>query len=376
MSKTFKELAIYIEAMPQAKKSDSRICRDVQATADDALYFLGIEVPPEQQEDFWRKSPPRVEQGGKNKGNRPFTVAESKRLAKAILDGEFELTGETAIFSDKCSVLDAQHRWGALLWARHLWQKAKDTGRLDELFPRWKDRQPYIEIYVVAGIADQGHLANKIDTGRSRSNSDVVYRDYKFNEKYGVRERALLSKIVTQAARLVWGRICGKTIRNTGKMDQRETIKFVYHHPGIVSMVEYVFDLDSNPDEKGCVSRIAPLALLAGLGYLMSIAKTRPGRGRDNPEELDYSLFKQARTFIASLVKGAGLEEGNPILLLRNVLGNMKGADGYKERENRLRWVISAWNHWIDGTTMGLKLADIQPSPDADPRIGGLDVAE
>lgn len=376
MNKTFTELVTYIESLPQAKRPETRICRDIQATAEDALYFLGIEVPLAERDDFWRKAPPRVEVGAKNKGNRPFTVADSKRLAKAILDGEFELTGETAIFSDRCSVLDAQHRWGGLLWARHLWQKMKDADRLDEVYPHWSDREPFIEIYVVAGIPDQGHLANKIDTGRSRSNSDVVYRDYKFNEKYDVKERTALSKIVTQAARLVWGRVNGKTIRSTKKMDQRETMKFVYHHPGIVAMVEHVFDLDTNPDHKGCASRLVPLAVLAGLGYLMSVAKTPPGAGRDNPKELDYSLMTRTKTFISSLVKGSGLEEGNPILLLRNALGSMKGGASYKEREHRVRWVISAWNVWVDGTTSGLRLADIQPGPDDDPRIGGLDTAE
>lgn len=375
MNKGFQDLVTYVESLPEAKKSGDLIFRAVQASADDALYFLGIEIDGDPEE-FWRKTPPRPDSGKRNVSNRPYGVGTAKGYGLAVLAGEFELTGETGVLGDHCSILNCQHRLGGLLWARHLWQKAKDNGTLDDKYPLWADHPPFINLCLVLGVPEIGKVVNKMDTGRSRSNSDVIYRDYNFSQRFDGKDRVKLSRIVSQSARLVWGRMNGKTIRATPKMDQREMMTFVHHHPGIVAMIEFLYIMDIDEEDPGCVSRKVPLSVLAGLGYLMSTARTKPLMGRSNPEEIDYSLLDDAKKFIRLVIKGEGLVAGNPILILRNALEAFKGAAGKKERDDRVRMTVISWNYWIDGKRSGLSLSDLKPDPEADPRIGGLDTSE
>lgn len=370
MSKSFQELVTHVNSLPAARKAAGVVYRAVQITAEDAMYFLGIEAPSKG------KTVPRPDEGLRNLTNRPYSVGAAKQIAAAILDGEYEFTGESMIFSNQGITLDGQHRLGGLLWATHWWQRALDNGTLDEVYPTWADRKPFIEVLLVLGPQGAGQVRNKINTGRSRSTADVIYQDYRFGPDFKQKDRIALAKIVAPASRLVWGRINGKLIRNTPKMDQREAMTFVHHHPGIPALCEFVYALDREPDNIGCVGRLIPPSVLAGMGYLMAVARTPPGLGQANTVDLDFSLYSEAKEFIQSLVRGDGLQAGSPILLLRNALLAAKTkSSGKRARDARIGLLVMAWNRWIDGQKEGLRLSDIIPEEGADPRLGGLDSA-
>lgn len=370
MKQSYKEILEYLDELPDVKGADKLYFFSKEIREEDVLVLLGIQLP----EKGLGKRVPDPDEGLRNLDNRPYSVGAAKDIGRAILDGEFLLTGETAIISDRASVLDSQHRWGGVLWATNWWRKAVADGTVLDKYPHWGDTQPYIDICIVAGIPHNNQVANKINTGRSRSNSDIVYRDYKFSEHFGKKDRKELAKLVAPAIRLVWGRMGGKLIRNTPKLDQRENMTFLNDHPGIVALVEFVYTLDADEGNPGGVKRLVPPSVIAGLGYLMSTAKTPPGTGRNDPTTLDYSLMDDAKLFIQQLASGANLKAGDPVLVLRNALGDFKGkASGSRERDDRIACIIKAWNAWIDGKRKGFTLADLKPKAGELPRIGGLD---
>jgi hypothetical protein len=84
-----------------------------------------------------------------NKGNRSKKPVKIKQYAQALINGEWELTGETIKFSDLGRLLDGQNR----------------------LFACVEANVPFTT-HVVFGVADRAF--SKMDQGRIRSGGDVL----------------------------------------------------------------------------------------------------------------------------------------------------------------------------------------------------------
>ena len=93
-----------------------------------------------------------------------------------------------------------------------------------------------------------------------------------------------------------------------------------------------------------------------------------------------YQLWRlspaDANVFFTLLRTGAGLDEGNPILLLRRALEKNARADRKMNVRHQLALTIKAWNFWIRGDT--IKLLSWRPgaaSPEPFPTPIGHDQA-
>lgn len=73
--------------------------------------------------------------------------------------------------------------------------------------------------------------------------------------------------------------------------------------------------------------------------------------------------------FFDMLATGANLDEGNPILVLRNTLFDINKRGAHSDRTSRRRIVgitVKAWNKWREGATVKLlKFSPTEQFPDA-----------
>lgn len=238
-----------------------------------------------------------------NTCNRPLSDAHVKRLAAAMKAGKFHFTAEPIKFDGAGTLLDGQHR----LWALAL--------------------TPGVEIkfLVVYGVptAAQVHM----DQGRMRTAADQT-------QMLGVISGAT-SKVntIVSAVRsyLIWE--TGAMFRDRLAIDTQagrtQIVEWAQANPGAVAWMESQI---TEPFKRVPVRQGLLLAIL-------------------------YRLFlhdsERVGDFQHALYTGAGLEEGNPILTLRDRLSRDK-ARGVKNTErDTIGMFVQTWNHWVSGRTLG-----------------------
>jgi hypothetical protein len=234
-----------------------------------------------------------LERGGSNR--RPSERLVQKLMRELQL-GQWELTGETIKLDKDGKVRDGQHRLTAII--------------------RTAITAPCI---VVRGVKESAF--NKIDTGKSRTMADVL----------SIHGHLSSISLATAARGLIlierYGcyEVGGVKLGYAAAPSNAEGLAYIEAHPEVAEAVKEA-------------DRLRKEGQFIGGRGLWAIA---------------LSLFwridpQQTHVFVDSLIEGANLEAGSPVLKLRNMYrGRLREWHSTNEnRERLLATVIKGWNAW------------------------------
>lgn len=214
----------------------------------------------------------------RNENNRRLSPDRVAQLAAEIRARRWKLNGESVIISTTGRLLDGQHRMAAVLSA-----------------------QTAVPMLFVLDVEEDA--VNTIDTGRGRSTADILRMN-------GISDGTALSA----SASILWRMLQGATPVMPAPANY--IISVLERYPSIHDWVR-------KWNATGSIRRVISVsALVPGLVYLSDIA------GRP---DLAERLF-------TGLATGAGLNEGDPILALRNRVMNLRG--GGTHLSHRMVWPL------------------------------------
>ena len=241
----------------------------------------------------------------RNKKNRPINRRVLNEYKRQIEEGKWKINGETIIFDQNGWMINGQHRLNAIL----------ETGHS-------------IDCYVIFDV-DSGSFAT-LDSGSKRKTAQVFSLS-------GEQNCVALSAAIGVAWKFDRKLDPWLSIRPTAT----EAAYWLEENPSIRESVEI------------CIQNTGSLgygAVLAGFHFIAS--------------KLDRDA---ADGFIRSLGSGANLDEGNPILLLRNRLMSIKANKKGLGLHNHiiLAMTIKSWNFIREGRlpVKTLRWLDTEPYP-------------
>lgn len=293
-----------------------------------------------------------------NDSNRPLSKGVSRLYANEMLRGKWECNGEPIIFSvdetGKVHLISGQHRLHGLLLCN---ETAADG--------TWPDAQTELDVVVISGV--QHSTADTVDTGRSRSHSDVLFRDPWVDQYFAIMEgksgseksaaswnstvvrRKLWTKTLAGAARLVWLIQGGETVSSAPKFVISEMLTFIQEqHPRLADAVTAV--LDANESDGGNKGLKMSLPYIAALSYVACV---------DADGDFDSSTLELIDEFLNRVSVGTGYDKGSAEWALAAYWNKLKAESGSKDRDRD--WVgpfVKALAAFLDGRT-GLKVSDI-----------------
>ncbi|MEU8762593.1 hypothetical protein [Streptomyces sp. NPDC048659] len=236
----------------------------------------------------------------KNKHNRPMSRQSVSQLARAIERGEWQLTHQGIAFDEDDTLIDGQHRLAAVVKAGVAVQMAVTRG-----VPR--------EAFTV------------MDTGRKRTGSDALSLKGEANATHlAASLRGLhLYLSASEAKWAGWSSL----------VTNDQLVAILDEHPGIREMIS----------RGTALNRAIKITVTAAtVGYYVT-SKERP----DVDQERWYE----------QLLTGAGLEQGDPRLTLRNTLLGLAAGNRHRKREDsreHLVYYLKAWNAWVEGRPLKL----------------------
>lgn len=236
----------------------------------------------------------------KNTRNRPISEHHVKRLMDEMESGRWQYNGEAIKWSVDNVLLDGQHRMTAL-------------SRLPDDFSA-------IPFLVVRGLPATAQ--DTMDQGRVRAAADQLVIDGLAGGN---------SRIITGAIRIYVPWHSGGFFRDatTQKMSNPEIVEWARHHP-----VEMAI-LDDLADQRLRRVKARPSITLAVMLTLRQI---------DGDAQ---------REFAEALYTGANLEQGSPILALRERLDRIRETKVNEPDRDMIAFFIMAWNAWREGRSIG-----------------------
>lgn len=230
-----------------------------------------------------------------NTNNRPIKHRNVVRFAEDMVEGRWAYTAEPIKIDRNGVMLDGQNRCYAVIRATEM-----------------SERPISIPVLIVRGLEPEAQ--DKMDTGSTRSVGDQLAR------------RGVSSYSLTAAAVRV---LC--LYNNKGK--------------GIThaAMIDY-FDANRSGID-GCVSTVHDLANTSGVNTSVLIAAKYLLLENVNDESA-------VDTFINEMLTGIGLEDGSPVLALRNRAQVAKMRREFINNYVLLNMTLRVWNAWRKGDTM------------------------
>lgn len=225
--------------------------------------------------------------------NRPVSKGRVKQYATAIRHGKWEENGDAIRFNSRGEFIDGQHRLLAVI----------ETGIS-------------ITCVVVRGIKEDAF--SSIDTGKRRSGADVLGIE-------GYKNTALLASSLALVGRYY---------------DDRNGPVHVYSNSEILDLCDKYPDIQPSvlfaAKNRNRKAFIRP-AIVAAYHYLFS---------KTDREMSDL--------FWSSLINGAGLNENDPVLMLRERLQANAAANTKLTDEAVRAIVIKVWNAFYTGSPLKL----------------------
>lgn len=221
----------------------------------------------------------------RNPANRKIGERIVENYTHEIMGGRWALNGEPIIVSDTGELNDGQHRCHAVIIA-----------------------QMPIDVVLIVGISRDTRTT--LDQGKVRTAGDFLSMDGNIN-----------ANVLGAASNFVWQYRMRGTVNpgGSGAATKGEVLELVRENPGIIKSVALVHE--KGADAAGGKSVLAAAHFILG------------GAGRK--EDADH--------FILSLIRGAGLRAGDPILYARNRLINERRQ---LRAGDRIELIFKAWNHW------------------------------
>lgn len=282
-----------------------------------------------------------------NNSNRPMSQGVAKLYANEMLRGQWKCNGEPIIFSiddnDMEHLISGQHRLQGLVLAQQALEK-------EEV---WPSAQTEWDAVIVYGVPHD--TADTVDTGKTRTHSDVLFRDpwidtvipEAWNDK--ISRRKTWTKTLAGAARLVWLIEGGAVVSSAPKFLISEMLDFLQtKHPELCTFITMILDAsDADAGNKGLKMS---LPYVAALTYVASL-NPNGSINEDTADKLDG--------FINELAVGTGYEKGDPAWALAAYWNKLTAEPGSKDRDRD--WVgpfVKAASAVLEDKT-GLKVSDI-----------------
>jgi hypothetical protein len=283
----------------------------------------------------------------------------------------WHINGDTMSIGFTGSILSAQHRLISLILACQAWEKEP------EKYPDWVSK-PTMDCIIVFGINEADEVVNTIDTGKSRSLADVLYRS-EILTGMTMKDRKEIAYILAFAVSWVWARTGVKEAFGIEK-SHSETVDFLARHPKILECAKHIWEENGGPGKEGkrIMKHLKSLGMAAGFMYLMAASKTEwEGYAKNRDEKsVDLSLFDEASTFFTELANNS-----RKFFQLRESFRRLSHEGGGSTNEY-IGVLVKAWRLFVDKkqfTEENLQLA-YKETEDGElkliefPRIGGIDI--
>jgi hypothetical protein len=312
-----------------------------------------------------------------NIANRPLYRSQLALLKQEHLRKRWKLNGEPIIIGKTGLVLNGQHQMISLVLAVQTWEKQRGL---------WKDywsTEPTMEKVVTMGIEETDDVANTMDTCKSRTFTDVVFRSHYFADS-PLNERKALSRIANYAVRLLWTRTGASEDAYGVRITHSELLGFIARHPKLLGAVKHIHEENSTGNSIG---RFLSPGAAAGLLYLMATSST--DREKDShdgyaqvafpsEEQLDFSRWNKACEFW--VLVAAGSAEFRAINTVRASMGE----EGKTTLDECCSLMVNAWLSFIAKeplTTISLALSYLHdkngyPTLSELPTLGGIDIGK
>lgn len=341
---------------------------DNPLTADIAKELLGWTVVDKKATDYLLKD----EYGDKivcknNESNRPLDVGNLANLKQEILRRKWKLNGVNRIIGKEGQVLNGQHTLIAVVLAAQSYAIAPDD------YEFW-DCEPYIETFVAYGIDEDDDTVNTLDTGKSRTLADVIYRSPYFRD-FAPKDRKKVSRVADYAVRTVWQRT-GAANAFAPRRTHSESLEFIDTHPELLRAIKHV----SEELVDNMVAPVLPPGYSAGLCYLMGCCTSDLETYKETPSDsaLTFDEQDKAEDFWTMLING-----DKKLSAVRHLLGKYSEETGATLAE-RMGVVIKAWDLFRRGKKITEALISLEYTTDEDgdkvlaefPTLGGIDVGK
>lgn len=245
----------------------------------------------------------------RNTHNRTISPTVVAKYARDMTNGDWLLNGDAIRFAADGTLLDGQHRLAAIV-------KSGAT----------------IRTVVVWNLPAEAQAT--MDDGRKRTMANVL-------ELSGQRTSAKTVASILRRA-ILWER--GVVVSGGASAPTKaEMQQYLNDHPEVTDAAVLADHIRNTRGVKCAASTL-------GLAYYLFSAKSKTA----------------ADEFFDKLRTGAGLEEGNPILVLRNRLALDGSTRLATESPEVLAWFIKAWNAWRKGRTIKVlrfKAGETFPEP-------------
>lgn len=297
-----------------------------------------------------------------NNSNRPLSKGVAALYANEMLRGQWKCNGEPLIFSVDADgnehLISGQHRLMGLVLAQQAIEK-------DEVWPNAQTKWDTVVIYHVPH-----DTADTVDTGKTRSHSDVLFRDPWVDSvipetwNATISKRKTWTKTLAGAARLVWLIEGGAVVSSAPKFLISEMLSFIQNrHADLATFVTMVLDAnDSDGDNHGLKMS---LPYLAALTYVASLEEVE-GMNDDGSYVAELGINPETQdamdTFLNQLAVGTGFDKGDPAWALTGFWNKLTAEPGSKDRDRD--WVgpfVKAAKAYLEGRT-GLKVSDVSLS--------------
>jgi hypothetical protein len=314
-----------------------------------------------------------------NIANRPIYLSNVETIKRDVLNRFFEYNGEVIIIGITGLVLNGQHTMIAAVFAEHE-RTGPDKAHWKEV---WGDNPITLDKDVTYGVSEEDRVVNTIDTAKSRTFGDVMYRSDLVKD-VPPGDRKAFGKACDNAARLLWVRTGGESGgwvgKKKGKHTHREMDDFLRRHERLVQCVRHVFDENVSKS----VSTYFPVGYSAAVMYLMATSDTDAEAYQLAPKKdeslVNFDQWDKAREFWTKFAnsKDDTMKEVRYALAALN--DETQGAAADKEK--KIAIIALAWDQWRDGktpTAAGCKLKMSEPNDKGAvsvlewPDYGGID---
>lgn len=312
--------------------------------------------------------------------NRPFSLEWAKTISQRILRKRWRgLNGETMVINTYGDTESCQHRLIGFILAEQL-RTLSDS--------QWLPHHPEeltLDCIIVFGVEPDEQTINTIDTGRTRTLSDVLYRSHYFAH-LSADQRKVMSRATAHCIERIWKRTGADTNTFTLYPDHSEMIAFLENHPKMLEAVGQCHKLNKN----NCLgAKPGPgLGYSAALMYLMACSETDGDLYREAEIQcekvIEFNRWTEAieffKEFAYAIQTRPAESEFKPLV---TAIGNLsdEDGDGSANINEVLALVVKAWHCFIDKkpiTAAALKLRYHTDNNDVCrlldyPTVGGID---
>ena len=238
-----------------------------------------IKITPEIAKDYLKN----------NNHNRPISDHTVTKYSNDMKDGNWHTNGAPIILSNKGQVIDGQHRLSAIVRSGVA-----------------------IETLLVEGVDPSAFKT--VDIGKKRTGADALAT---FDKKYR-KDGALLAAAVSIITQFTSHGVFKEELRNK-KPNHSELIKYVENNKGLLRSCDFAKGLQG-------AKKFVPLSCLVALHFLFS-----------------KKDINKCEDFFFKLNTGENLTKGDPVLVLRNRLVEIRHSGGVFRTREIMPYVLKAW---------------------------------